>query len=133
MTQPSLEIIRSSTYNVRILLPSEWNRLDKSNLNYELLDERFTNIMVIERDKEIIAHWALTPIYHAEGIWIRPDYRGNPTIVRKLLRGMKIMAETVDAPFVITNTSDEKVKELLTKIEAEKLTGDYFAITFGSK
>lgn len=87
--------------------------------------------MVVEKDNEIIAHWALTPIYHAEGVWIKPEFRGNPTVVKNLLRGMKVMAENVGAPFVITNTSDDKVKELLRKIEAEKLIGDYFAITFG--
>jgi|SRR5215510_732841 len=121
----------SDKYFVHVLRLEEWKRLDKNNIRYDLLDEFHTNIMVVEKDNEIIAHWALTPIYHAEGVWIKPEFRGNPTVVKNLLRGMKVMAENVGAPFVITNTSDDKVKELLRKIEAEKLIGDYFAITFG--
>lgn len=120
----------ADTYTTRVLPVDEWKRLD--NIDLTLYDENLATIMVIERGGEIIARWALMPVYHAEGLWVKEDYRKNPAIIRRLLTGMKVMSENVNAPFVVTMTQDEEVAKLLNKLpKTELLKGDFYAIAFG--
>lgn len=117
------------SYKVRILPVDEWNKL--SVIDTSLYDEELANIMVIERDGEIVAHWALMPIYHAEGLWVKEGFRKNPVIIKKLLAGMKAMVENVNTPYIVTMTQDKEVAKLLDKLpKTEILHGDFYAMTF---
>ena len=115
-------------YTTRLLPQEEWHKLP-------VLDARFhdelSNIMVIEHDGEIIANWVLMPIYHAEGLWVKEDYRKNPAVIRRLITGMKAMTEQVNASYIVTVTHDKEVAALLDKFpKSEKLNGDFYLMAF---
>src|SRR5262249_22478594 len=95
------------------------------------IDDAHTNVMVIEKDGVIIAHWCLVPVYHAECVWISEEHRGNPVVAKRLLLGMKTMANEVGAQVIITTSTSDQVSEILRKLEAEKLVGEHWAISFG--
>lgn len=116
-------------YNTRLLPPDEWYKLDSKS--FFSLDDAHTNVMVIEKDGVIIAHWCLVPIYHAECVWVAEDHRGNPVVAKRLLLGMKTMANQVGANIIITTSTSADVSKILEKLEAEKLVGEHWVISFG--
>lgn len=119
-------------YTTRILPPDEWDKLKGTEAGsvYQFFDTNLTNVMVIEKDDEIIASWCLMPYYHAECVWITEEHRGNPTVARRLVAGMKKMADEIGIHAVITTSTDKKVTELIEHFDAEKLPGEHFVIHF---
>ena len=119
-------------YKTRILPVEEWHKLDgtEPGLAYKHFDETATNVMVVERDDVIVGTWCLMPYYHAECVWISEKHRGNPVVVKRLLVGIRQMANEVGVNSVITSAVDEETIKLLNHLEAEKLPGEHFVIKF---
>lgn len=120
-------------YDTRILPPEEWYKLNDTEAGsvYSYFDKEHTNVMVVEKDGNIVGTWSLMPYYHAECVWIAETHRGNPAIVKRLVTGMKQMADSVGALSVITTALDDKTAKLLEHLEAEKLPGEHYVIRFG--
>jgi N-acyl-L-homoserine lactone synthetase len=120
-------------YKTRILPVEEWYKLKgtEAEFAYEYFDVEHTSVMVIEKDRNIIATWSLVPYYHAECVWISNDYRGNPTVAKRLLVGMRQMAAGVGVSSVITTSISEQISKILEKINAKKLPGIHYVIHFG--
>ncbi len=75
--------------NARILRPEEWQRI-KSNGIHKLLaytEPQNIAVVVVENDEgEIVASVSALQVTHFEGLWIKPEERGNAGVFRALIR-----------------------------------------------
>jgi hypothetical protein len=73
----------------RIIPPDEWERLSGQALAQTILryvSPQNTAFVVVERDGEIVAKLGTHLVTMFEDLWIRPDQRGNPGVMRALVR-----------------------------------------------
>lgn len=73
----------------RVLKPEEWSRINTPELPNLLpyVEPQNVSVVVVEDDAgEIVASVAAMLTTHFEGLWIDPAYRGNPGVVRSLIR-----------------------------------------------
>ena len=69
-------------------------------------------VCVVEDDGEIVAHWLLFPVLHAECVWIAPQKRRG-MIARRLLRIMRLAAKDLGFDRVWSGTTDSDVTKLM--------------------
>jgi ribosomal protein S18 acetylase RimI-like enzyme len=114
----------------RILPREEWARLAGTELEtvYPVLPDGAV-VVVVEDGDQIVACWALFPIVHVEGVWIDPDYRGNPRVARRLVAGMKDTARAMGARAVATAALTPEVERLAEKIGGAVLPGRHYTVT----
>ena len=68
----------------RDLPEAEWSKLGLSKL-----PPTGSRVIVVEEDGRIMGYWCVITAVHLEPVWIDPKYRGNPSMVRKLWRGVR--------------------------------------------
>lgn len=113
----------------RVLLKSEYYKLAGTELEqvYPHLPSG-SRVLVVEEEEKIVGTWALIPYYHAECVWIHPDYEANPNIARKLLIGMYDLMKSVGVNAVVTASTSPRVSKILEKLGAIKLPGEHYAL-----
>lgn len=116
----------------RLLPRDEWHRLAGTELEtvHPHLPQA-AQIVVVEADDRIIGCWAVFPLLHVEGVWIAPDYRGNPRVVRHLLKGMSHTALAMGAQAVTTAALTDEVAGMLERLGAVELHGRHFSLGLG--
>jgi hypothetical protein len=45
-------------------------------------------VVVVEDAGQVVACQAVFPQVHLEGLWVRPEFRGNPRVARRIFVGM---------------------------------------------
>lgn len=116
----------------RLLPRDEWHRLAGTELETVWPVLPFgSQIVVVEDDDLIVACWALFPMLHVEGAWVRPEYRGNPRVARRLLAGMENTAQAMGATVVATAALTPEIGEILDKLGAIELPGRHFSLRLG--
>ena len=115
--------------HTRVLPREEYSRLVGTELEtvYPVLPAG-SQVVVVEDGDHIVACWALFPIVHVEGVWIRPEYRGNPRVVRRLVGGMKDTARAMGARAVSTAALTPEVAAMAEKLGGFELPGRHFTI-----
>jgi ribosomal protein S18 acetylase RimI-like enzyme len=113
----------------RLLPREEWARLAGTELEavYPVLPVG-ANVVVVEDDDRIVGCWAVFPIVHVEGVWIAPEYRGNPRVARRLVGGMKNTARAMGAQAVVTGAMTPEVATLAEKLGGIELPGRHFTV-----
>ena len=98
----------------RVLPFEEWAKLPES-LDPMLMGMRpgTCRVCVVERDGEIVAHWLLFPVLHAECVWIAPQERRG-MVARRLLRIMRSAARSLGFDRVWSGTTEASVTRLMT-------------------
>lgn len=74
---------------VRILRPEEWHRINTPGLPAMLVytEPQNISVVVVEDDAgEIVASVCALQVTHFEGLWIKPEERGNAGVFRSLIR-----------------------------------------------
>lgn len=115
----------------RVLPVEEWGRLVGTELEAlaPKLSPDNTEIVVVERDGEIVGTWAVTRLVHVEGAWIAPPYRGKSRgIVRRLVHGMYASARRFGAPFVWTGAESEEVAALAVKMGGYRIPWESYVL-----
>ena len=98
----------------RVLPKDEWHRLPGdvpvASIATAYADPQW---LVVEEEGRIVARWLLTPMLHAELLWIAPDRRKSPSIGRRLLQLMRETARTLGFSFVWAASESAEVTTLL--------------------
>ena len=71
---------------VRVLPRDEWGKLTEVINIGPACREGDAQVLVVEDGKRIVATLGVFRIAHFEGLWIDPEYRGNPGLARKLMK-----------------------------------------------
>ena len=98
----------------RVLPFTEWHRLPESldPILMELSPVQ-SRICVVEDKGEIVAHWLLFPVIHAECVWIAPAKRKTGRTAKKLIDLMRETARGLGVERVMGATISEDVTKLL--------------------
>lgn len=74
-------------YTTRVLPPEEWHRLQGLGhfASCALPDPEHSAIVVVEDGGRIIGTQIILNLVHLEGVWIDPEYRHKPGVVRGLV------------------------------------------------
>ena len=99
----------------RILPPDEWSKLTGTDVEIplSLVDPANVEVVVVEHDGVIVAHWMLLSMLHVEGLWIAPDARKHTSVARRLWLGMKKTVAARGGTSVLTGAATDEVRGLL--------------------
>jgi N-acetylglutamate synthase-like GNAT family acetyltransferase len=116
----------------RLLPRDEWPKLAGTELEtvVTILPDSAA-VIVVEDAGVIVGCWSLLPVYHAEGIWIRPDYRRQGGVALRLLRGLRTVAKRYGARAVCTASMDTTVSTLIERIGGQKMPGTHYTVPMG--
>jgi ribosomal protein S18 acetylase RimI-like enzyme len=123
--------------NARILPIEEWGKLDASAGLPTLLahcEPQNTAVIVVEDGAGIIvACIATLRVTHFEGLWISPEYRGNPGVFRALIREAYAIPRSRRESWVIggAEDGDERMGDLCRRLGGHPLPVEFFAMPVG--
>lgn len=114
----------------RVLPPAEWPRLAGTDLPWEKLPvDGLTVVVVEDAEGAIVAHGTLFVAAHAEQAWVRPDHRGRSRAFARLVEGLLTEAQTRwHVPAIVGGAADDRMRELLAKLGATRLPGEYYTV-----
>ncbi len=112
----------------RILPVEEWPRLVGTEVEcvWPLLNPAQTQILVIEDEGEIVGTLAMVSIWHAECVWIHPDYRKGYGVMRRLINGMWDTARRVGARRLWSGSLSDTTSQILNRLGATEIPGKSF-------
>jgi hypothetical protein len=91
----------------RELTPEEFDKAPREVPGSEGYNPGNSRILgAFNEQGEIVSTFTLFLIAHAEPLWIREDYRGSPTIMRRMAEGMKAMLKQYGFPSCYTVVMD---------------------------
>lgn len=120
----------------RILSSSEWGRLEASELPALLhyVEPENVSVVVVEDEAgEVLASVAALQVTHFEGLWIKPEARGNAGVFRALIRGAYAIPRARHERWVMGGaaTSDEQMEMLCRRLGGHQLSVEFFALPVG--
>jgi len=122
------------TFTTRVLPPDEWARLagtEQLGPVASLLDPETTDVLVVERDGEIVGTWAVLPVWHLEGAWIHPDHRGKGSVARHLWGAMRRMLRQRHIGGVMTTGASDEVRALIAHLQGQPVLGQTYVLSLG--
>lgn len=117
----------------RILGPEEW--ADSKTPAVPLLkytDPRNAALVVVEREGVIVASVAALQVTHFEGFWVDEKHRGNPGIMRAMLRQATALAKARGESWIMAGAADDRMSEFCTRLGGVKLHTDLYAMWVGN-
>jgi hypothetical protein len=117
-------------YQTRVLPPEEWPRLagTEAEAVWPHLNNSESQVIVVERNQEIVGTWIVLRLVHVECCWIAPSLRGKGSVAGRLLAGMTAAARRWGATAVWTAAVSEDVKALIQRLDGRALPGEHFVI-----
>lgn len=109
----------------RTLPVTEWRRLDATSAApiWRSLNPEWAEVLVCERDGEIVASLVLFTAIHAECA----ENRGGPAAALSLVRGLKRRLRGTGAERLWTAAIDEPMRSILNK-RGRKVPGEQFIL-----
>ena len=120
----------------RVLKPHEWQRVETPGsefLSYATPEN--VSVIVVEDDEgEIVAHVCAINVTHFEGLWIKPEQRGNAGVFRSLIR------QTYDVPrvrgerFVLGDAAedDPRMISVCERLGGKRVGHNFYALPVGA-
>jgi hypothetical protein len=115
----------------RILPPSEWHRLDVTQLAQigGTMRPEDIDIAVVEDKGEIVSTMAILRVTHFESLWISPKHRGNAGMTRRLL---KVAVKAAKPAMWAWGCSDtEHMADVIQRIGGIKVPVESYIIPLG--
>ncbi len=117
-------------YTTRVLPPEEWAAKAAELTHLAGVPDPAGSLLVVVEDDggRIIATWVVMNVIHLEGLHIDPAHRHSPA-AKALFTGMLEAVTTLQAPAVVTLTSDPLVARMAAKVGFAKVfTGDVWQL-----
>ncbi len=117
----------------RVLPFEEWSKLAGTELaDLATHPTRFqAHVLVVEAGDAIIGTWMVLPVWHVEGLWVHPDYRGKASVGRRLWTGMRRLVTALGGQAAMTAAIDPTVEAMLQTAHAQPLPGRAYLLPFG--
>ncbi len=120
----------------RILRPEEWQRINSPGLPELLAYTEPQNIAVVvveNDDKEIVASVCALQVTHFEGLWIKPEERGNAGVFRALIRQAYAIPRSRGEHFVLAapDEGDARMASTCSRLGGKLLEGDLHVLPIG--
>ena len=115
--------------NARILRPDEWGKLNAASLDLAgTVRPDCVAPVVVERDGEIVAAVLVLRIPHFEGLWIKPEHRGNAGVFRALIRLAYAVARQWSKGWVYAGATDDRMSGILPRLRGKKVEMDTWIV-----
>ena len=113
----------------RILPRDEYHRLDGTDLECILSDFPGARVFVVEDGAEIVGHLMLAPMWHAEGFYVDPAYRGKG-VDTLLVAEMHDEARSMGLAtvFPAADRDDTGMFRYVTRLGAVEIPARWFAL-----
>jgi len=119
----------------RLLNPDEWQRVAGEGIAALLPYTEPQNIAIVavEEDGEIVASVAVLRVSHFEGLWIKPEYRGNAGVFRALIRKAYEVPRSRGEQWVVgaAEHGDARMHKLCGRLGGRQLPVEMFAMPVG--
>lgn len=115
----------------RVLPPAEWGRLAETEAGpvWPHLNPEKSQIVVVEKDGQIVGCQIVMTVRHIEALWIAPAFRMRASVGRRLWEAVKRVAREDGTTAVFTTACDDRVKQLLAHVGATRLDGDHYLVS----
>ena len=122
--------------NARILSPEEWERLEMPGLPelFRYVEPQNVAVVVVENDSgEIEASVMALQVTHFEGLWIKPEARGNAGVFRALMRQAYALPRLRKENWVFggAEDGDGQMDTLCTRLGGRALPVKFYAMPVG--
>lgn len=118
----------------RILGPEEWGRLEQETENTPILPyvlPRNMAVCVVEDEGKIAGTLSVVQATHFEGLWIKPQYRGNAGVMRALLRQASAIPRCRGESWVFGGAAEGKMQGFNERLGGVRLPLDFYALWVG--
>lgn len=120
----------------RILSPEEWGKLEPEGAPCVLPYTEPENIAVVvveDDDGAIMACVQALQVTHFEGLWIKPEHRGNAGVFRALIRQAYALPQARRERWAIgaSANGDGRMDTLCTRLGGKPLQMHLYAIPVG--
>lgn len=85
-------------------------------------------VIVVESGNAIVGCWTLTPMLHAECLWIAPEHRKRTGVGRRLWTTLRRLTRAAGADRVWTAAMSDDVRALLENAGAKQIPGDHYVM-----
>jgi hypothetical protein len=103
----------------RELLPEEFHLAPREVEGSEVFTPENSRILAaFNENGEIVSTWTLFAIVHAEPLWVRPDYRNHPTLLKHMNRNMTRIFKESGFANVYTVVLDAVHAKVMTRLAA---------------
>ena len=111
----------------RLLPPAEYDRLAGTEL--ECAGDIFpgASVLVVEEAGVIIGHLMLAPLWHAEGFYVDPAYRGRG-VDTQLVAAMHAEARALGLETVFPAAASDGMAHYVTRLGAVEMSARWFAL-----
>jgi len=113
---------------IRRLLPrEEYYKLDGTDLECLLPDFPGARVFVVEDGDAIVGHLMLAPMWHAEGFYVEPSYRGKG-VDTLLVAEMHDEARSMGLGTVFPAAASDGMVNYVTRLGAVEVPARWFAL-----
>lgn len=84
----------------------------------------------------LVAYWFMLTVVHVEPVWIDPDYRHKPTLVRKLWEGTMRMLKSIDVSLAFCTVNYDAPREnasMAQRLGFKRLPTDLYLLELKEK
>lgn len=112
----------------RVLPVGEWHKLAGTLVDPATLPNDAVPV-VVEHDGQIVGCSVLIPVWHQEGTWIHPEYRGRISAGRQLFDAMRHALGRLGIDGVWMMATDRENEALIQKFgQAQRLDAAHFVV-----
>ena len=117
----------------RILPPEEWHKLSVTGMApmQSTMRPEDVQMIVVEDGDRIVASMGTYRVTHFEGLWIDPEYRGNPGLGRRLIKaGIEAARKWTDR-WVWGCSDTGRMDSIIERIGGNRIPVDSYIIPLG--
>ena len=114
----------------RILGPEEWANLEmlgEMPLLPHVLPENMA-VVVVEEAGQVLGVMQVAQVTHFEGLWIKPEYRGNPGVMRALMRLATAIPQVRGECWVFGGAADDTMRSFNERLGGSKVGADFYTL-----
>jgi hypothetical protein len=93
---------------------------------FAFVPPRDVQVVVVEDGGEIVGTVAVLRMTHLEGLWVSPERRGNPGLVRHLLRTALEAAKP--AEWIVAGVPGDEMRGILRRLGAHPMSAEMFLL-----
>ena len=117
----------------RILNQDEYDRLEESGepqIYPHVNPEDMFVVAIEDESNNIVAQMTVAKVTHFESVWIAPEHRGNPAIVRALLGQAFALADASGARWVMggADEGNPQMASYLERLKGTPIRAQFYAL-----
>lgn len=117
----------------RILPVDEWDKLDVTQFDQiaPTLRPEDVQVVVVEDGGRIVSSMVVMRVVHFESLWIDPEYRGHPTLAKRLLAESIEAARKWASKWVWGCSNTDHMDDIIKRVSGQKMAVDSYIIPLG--